>query len=71
MVCPFKRNKITEIVYDYNGMVKDRKPIKEEIFKQPDTKGHIEYRGHGMNNCCIYFNTENVSIEFDLFYKLS
>ena len=29
MVCPFKRNKVTEIVYDFGKMVEDRKPIKE------------------------------------------
>ena len=29
MVCPFKRNKVIEIVYDYNRTIEDRKSIKE------------------------------------------
>ena len=29
MVCPFKRNEVTEIIYDFNKMVEDRKPVKK------------------------------------------
>ena len=29
MVCPFKRNTVTEVIYDYGKMVENRKPIKK------------------------------------------
>lgn len=28
MVCPFKRNKVIEIIYDHGAMVENRKSIK-------------------------------------------
>lgn len=29
MVCPYKRNTVTEVIYDYGITVENRKPIKK------------------------------------------
>ena len=55
MVCPFKRNKVIEIVYDYNRTVEDRKPIKEITTIEFGECEEIE---------CPHFNCSSLSCSF-------
>lgn len=60
MECPFKRNTIKEIEYDFSRMVEDRKPTKETIITTfgecTSTCAFFDYSTEGCKFKCNYPN---------------